>query len=299
MNKIVLTADSGICAIEKENTKIIPAQIISSNGISFPDDGRVSNEEILDSMKSGITFKTSSPLMGDYEDNFQSILESGKDVIHLSMSSGISEGSVNASNIIANDLNSEYKNKVYVIDSLTGASGGTLFFELAYQKIINSNLPTQDIVKELNELKKRIKTFFYVPNIDGFIKSGRDKTSFHLKDSVLNATSYFAKMASFKFRVDFHESGDLYLKKIFRSTEVKGMEKMVMDIVNEKTINTYDKRFAVIGNLHSNKVNMEKLREYLLSFKYFENVINKDIGSVVAPYGCNDLCGLALLKKKQ
>lgn len=299
MNKIILTADSGICAMKKENTKIIPAQIISSNGSYFPDDGKVSNEEILKNMENGITFKTSSPLMGDYEVTFRPILESGKDVIHLSMSSGISEGSVNAANIMAEELNREYENKVYVVDSHTGASGGTLFFELAYQKIINSNIPTQDIVKRLNELKKRIKTHFYVPNIDGFIRSGRDKTSSHLKDSVLSATSHLAKMASFKFRVDFHESGDLYLKKLFRSTEVKGMKKMVVDIVNEKNINTYDKRLAVIGNLHSDKVDIEKIREYLLSFKYFENVINKDIGAVVAPYGCNDLCGIALLKKKQ
>lgn len=299
MNKITLTADSGICAIPKEDTKIIPAQIIPSIGDSFPDNGYLTNEEILKRMQTGISFKTSSPLIGDYEDAFIPILEQGNDIIHLSMSSGISEGSLNASNTIANILNNEYKNKVYIIDSLTGASGGTLLFELAYKEIINSNLPTEKIVEKLNELKTKIKTSFYVPNIDGFIRSGRNKTSSHLKDSALNATSYIAKAASFKFRVNFHENGDLYLKKIFRSNDSQGMEKMTMDIVNEKNINTYEKDLAVIGNLHQDKVNMEKIKEYLLSFKYFTNVIIKDIGAVVAPYGCNDLCGIALVKKRQ
>ena len=40
-------------------------------------------------------------------------LEQGKDVIHLSVGSGVSQGSVNGAHLIANQLNSEYKNKVY------------------------------------------------------------------------------------------------------------------------------------------------------------------------------------------
>ena len=31
--------------------------------------------------------------------------------------------------------------------------------------------------------------------------------------------------------------------------------------------------------------------------KYFDNIIESDIGSVIAAYGCNDLCGIALMKK--
>jgi len=126
MNKCVLTADSGICSINKEDSIIIPAQVVSSNGDTFPDDGNISNKEILENTKKGIIYKTSSPLLGDYENTFRKILEDGKDAIHLSMSSGISSGSVNGANIIARDLNDKYQNKVYVIDSLSGATGETL-----------------------------------------------------------------------------------------------------------------------------------------------------------------------------
>ena len=296
MKNIVLTTDSGMCALKKEDSIIIPAQIVCSDGKSFEDNGQISNKQILNDMEKGLIYKTSSPLLGEFENTFKSILERGKDVIHLSMSSGISEGSVNGANLIANELNEEYENKVYVIDSLTGATGGTLFYELAYNELINSNLPTDKLVEKLKKLRKLIKTSFYVPNIDGYRRSGRDKTSSHLKDGVLAVTSRLAKLASFKFRVDFHEDGELFLKKMFRSTHTSGMEKMVSEIVNDKTIENFDPRFVAVGNLY-NKVDMEKIKEYLRSFKYFDNIIEREIGSVVAAYGCNDLCGLSIMKK--
>ena len=297
MNKTVITTDSGMCAVKKEDTIIIPAQVVSSDGNSYYDNGEISNKKILEDMDKDIIYKTSSPLFGDVENTFKSILKQGKDVIHLSMSKGISEGSVNGANAIANELNEEFENKVYVVDSLTGATGGTLFYELAYQELLNSNLPTKKLVEKLNELKKYIKTSFYVPNIDGYIRSGRDKTNSHLKESIFKTTSKLAKMASFKFRVDFHENGDLFLKKVFRSPQNTGMEKMVSDIVNKNNIEDFDPRFVAVGNLYKDKVDMEKVKDYLVSLNYFDKIIEKDIGSVVAAYGCNDLCGISLMTK--
>ena len=299
MKNMILTTDSGICAIKKADSVVIPAQLISSNGNTIPDDGQISNEKILKDMKDGIVYKTASPLLGDYEYTFRSILEKGKDVIHLSMSSGISEGSINSANLVANELNDEYKNQVYIIDSLTGATGGTLLYELAYKIILNNKFSTEQVVTYLNELKTRIQTSFYVPNAEGYIRSGRDKTSSHVVDNALIAATKLVKAAAFKFRVDFHESGDLQFKKIFRSSDQNGMEKMVKDIVNDKTIENYDPILVVVGNLYKDKVDMDKIKDYLLSFNYFKGIIEEEIGSVVAAYGCNDLCGIALVKKHQ
>ncbi len=289
-----ITVDSGICARKNEKTIIIPAQIVASDGTTYCDNGReITNKQMLDDSLN--CYRTSSPLLGDYEDIFRSILDEGEDVIHLSMSSGISEGSVNAATMMANDLNAEYENKVYVIDSLTGATGGTLFYELAYQKLISGEFSTQEMVEYLEELKHHIQTSFYVPNAEGYIRSGRDKSKY-----VRNALTWSAKIASLaalKFRVDFNEDGNLFFKKMFRSQAKSGMLNMIRDIVNKDTIEAYDKRLAVVGNLYQDKVDMNELVDYLKSFDYFDDVINHEIGSVVAAYGCHDLCGIALVKK--
>ena len=229
MSNLVLTTDSAMCVLEKNDSIIIPTQIIDNKGNSYYDNIDINNKKILEDMKKGIIYKTSSPLLGDFENTFRSILEKGKDVVHLSVGSGVSQGSVNGANIIANQLNSEYDNKIYVVDSLTGATGGTLLYELAYQELIKSNLPTEKLVEKLNQLKKQVKASFYVPNIDGYIRSGRDKTKSNLKNSVLSTTSKLAKMACFKFRVEVNDKGHLFLKKFFRATEEKGMIKMVME----------------------------------------------------------------------
>ena len=297
MNNIILTTDSGMCCIKKYDTKIIPAQLVCSDGNTYKDNGKISNLKILNDMNNGLIYKTASPLLGDFEKTFREILENKKDVIHLSMSSGISEGSFNSANLIANDLNDDYENKIYVIDSLTGATGGTLFYELAYQELINNNLPTDKLVHKLNELKLKLLTAFYVPNADGYIRSGRDKTNSNLKNKVLSSTSQIMKLASLKFRVDFNEKGNLHFKNIFRSNQQNGMLKMVKEIVNENTINEFNPSLVAIGNLQKEKVNLEIIKEYLNSFKYFNNIIEQDIGSVIAAYGCNDLCGISLIKK--
>ena len=291
--KTVLTVDSGICPILRKDTVVIPAQVISDMMDTYRDNGKeISNQEMLES---GNRYHTSAPLMGDFEETFRRLLSSGVDVVHLSMSSGISEGSVNISQLVANLCNEEYSNQVYVVDSLTGATGGTLLYELIYRKLLTSNLSGKELCSALESLKKRIQTSFYVPDASGYVQSGRDRSSSHLVDHALSWSTRLANLTSLKFRVDFHENGDLYLKKIFRSSSRNGMLQMVKDIVNDRTMDSYDSQLAVIGNLYQKDVDMEEIKTYLT--QYFDQVLEQEIGAVVAAYGCPDLCGLALVKK--
>lgn len=291
--KTVLTVDSGICPIAREDTIVIPAQVISSSMDTYRDNGKeISNREMLES---GNRYHTSAPLMGDFEETFRRLLSSGVDVVHLSMSSGISEGSVNISQLVADICNEEYTNQVYVVDSLTGATGGTLLYEVIYQQLLTSNLSAKELCSALEKLKKKIQTSFYVPDASGYVQSGRDRSSSHLVDHALSWSTRLANLTSLKFRVDFHENGDLYLKKIFRSSSKNGMLQMVKDIVNDETIKNYDLQRVVVGNLYPKDVDMEVVKSYLS--QYFDQVLEREIGAVVAAYGCPDLCGLALVKK--
>lgn len=299
MNKdIVLTTDSGMCPNDIDSNLIIPDQITCSNGEAYLDNKKdITTDYILcDKMN---TYKTAAPLLIDYERVFSKILDDKRDIIHLSLGGGISSSSVNNANLVANEMNQEYENKVYVIDSCTGSVGGTCYYEACYQRLINSNLSSNELKNELERLKYQVKTSFYVPDATGFLNSGRDKSKkYSFSHGVLNLSSSLLKKTAFKFRVDFHDNGDLYLKKIFRSTSKKGMLDMTKDIVNSNTIYEYEPDFCVIGDLHETNVDMQELEEYLMSLNYFNKVIHSDVGNVVAPYGCDDLCGISLIKKK-
>lgn len=292
MQKVVITTDSGMCPIDESN--MISGQIIDDLGNSYRDIKEISSREIIES---GKIFRTSSPLMGDYEDKFVECLEEKKDVIHLSMSSGISEGSFNSANLMANMLKDEYENKIYVIDSLTGATGGTLLNEVA-TNLARLSLSSEDIVDVLNKLKKRLETSFYVPNPTGFIRSGRNKSESCIKEKALLIGLKTALKAGLKFRVDINEEGNLYTKRILQGGTSNEIFKLVKTIINNDNKELYDPNYIVVGNLLQEKLDMEKLRSYIRNLNYFKNIIDKDINGVVATYGCADLCGISLVKKK-
>ena len=294
MNKIIITTDSGIDPIDEKN--MIPLQIIKNDKETYKDIVEISPKEILNGLKDGDMFKTSSPIITDYQDKFEEELENGNDIIHLSLGSGISEGSVNASNLVANMLNEDYDNQVYVIDTLTGATGGTLINEIA-NEYVKKDYPIKEIIKKLNEIKTKIKTSFYVPNPEGFIRSGRNKSDLCLKDKALLLSTKLAKKAGIKFRVDINDEGNLYTHSIVRENKKLGMLKMVKNIINDNTIDLYDSNYVVIGNILEKDVSMEEINNYLKGFNYFKNIINKNINGVVAAYGSEDLCGISLIKK--
>lgn len=296
---IVLTTDSGMCPSKEYNPIIIPDQITRSDGKYFVDNDKdITTDFILKDENN--TYRTSAPLLTDYTETFVKLLEDGNDIIHLSLGSGISSSSVNNANLIANELNNNYENKVYVIDSCTGSVGGTCYYEACYQELINNKYAdVSELKNKLEQLKNRIKTSFYVPDPTGYLRSGRDSSSkYSFSQSVLSLSSSILKKVSFKFRVDFYENGDLYLKKIFRSSNKNGMLDMTKTIVNNDTLSEFENDFCAIGNLHQKYVDMKVLEDYLLSLNYFKRIVHSNVGNVVAPYGCDDLCGLSLVKKK-
>ena len=79
--------------------------------------------ELYRRMLSGEEVKTSQVSIGEYADFFRKMFEEGKDILHLTLSSGIS-GSYNSACIAAEQVKEEYPNrKIYVVDSLAASSG--------------------------------------------------------------------------------------------------------------------------------------------------------------------------------
>lgn len=294
MNKIVITTDSGIDPIHEET--MIPGQIVENEIKSYQDMKEITPKEILEKIKIGSNFKTSSPIIGDYEKMFIPYLEDQYDIIHLSMSSGISEGSVNSANLMATIFNDEYENKIHVIDTLNGATGGTLLEQFA-NDLVKDGYQTSEIVEKLQQVKTKLQTSFYVPNPEGFIRSGRNKSEMCFKDKALLMGVKTALVTGIKFRVDFNPEGNLYTKGFIRSQTKSGMLKMVKQIIDEKNKELYDSKYVVVGTLNENQVKMEEIISYLNQLNYFGHVIRQDINGVVAAYGSDDLCGISLVKK--
>lgn len=291
MNKVIITADSGVNPIKKDEN-IIPALINSSSGITY-NDGEISNKEILERSKKGEIFKTSSPTLGSFEDVFKRNLNDNKEIIHLCMSSGISSGSYQGALTMKNILD-ENDEKISIFDTLQGGQGGTILYEVA-TNLAKKGIERKEIIKILTDIRDRMITSFLVPNPEGFIRSGRDKSHLKKLDQLKLTYVKFKVRAGFKFKVNM-ENGNLYNSGNFKCKD-NIFEPIVKELINEDSINNYDSKYVVIGNVFEKQVDMNKIIQYIKSFNYFENVIRKDPSATVAAYGCDDLCGISLVKK--
>ena len=139
---------------------------------SYPDDlgQSVPFDEFYARMAAGEMTKTSQVNVDEFAAYFEGFLKEGKDILHVSLSSGLS-GSVNSARIAAEDLKSEYPDaKILVIDSLSASRGqGMLLYRTVQERrrsspdietlaaYVRSILQTQChwfIVDDLNHLKR-------------------------------------------------------------------------------------------------------------------------------------------------
>lgn len=288
--KTIITKDSGIDPINEAH--VIPAIVRKDFKLEYKDGIDITSIDVLKGLEEGHIYQTAAPSIEDYDKTFRDALKEGDEVVHLSMSSGISEGSVNTANVMANSVSPE---KISVIDTKTAATGGTLI-DIYAEYLAKEGLSAKEIVKELEEYKKTIQTAFFVPNPIGFLNSGRDKTDESMTMKFKRLGLGALQKLGYKYRVDFNEEGNLNIEGMMRGTSQTKAYEMVQEIVNDDTIEKYDSSTVVLGTVAEGVVDMEALENYLK--KYFNCVVRRDIGSTVAAYGSKDLIGLSLKRKR-
>lgn len=288
--KTIITKDSGIDPVNAAH--VIPAIVRKDFKLEYKDGIDITSTDVLKGLEEGHIYQTAAPSIEDYDKTFREALRCGDEVVHLSMSSGISEGSVNTANVMANSVSPE---KINVIDTKTAATGGTLI-DIYAEYLAKEGLSAKEIVKELEEYKKTIQTAFFVPNPIGFLNSGRDKTDESMTMKFKRLGLGALQKLGYKYRVDFNEEGNLNIKGMMRGISQTKAYEMVQEIVNDDTMEMYDSNTAVLGTVAEGVVDMETLENYLK--KYFNCVVRRDIGATVAAYGSKDLIGLSLKRKK-
>ncbi len=144
------------------------------DGVEYPDDLGVTMplDEFYERLKNGSDSKTSMISVGEYEDYFKSLLETGNDVLHISLSSGIS-GSYRSACTAAEMLKAEFPNQnVYVIDSLAASSGyGLLMDEAA--KMRDTGMSVEELRDWVEKNKLRLHHWFFSSDLTFFVKGGR------------------------------------------------------------------------------------------------------------------------------
>jgi len=123
-------------------------------------------------IKEGAASTTSQPNAEQYMEVWEPILLEGKDVLHISLSSGIS-GAYNSACIARELLNEKYQNnKVTVVDSLAASSGYGLLVTLAAEKK-KSGSTLDECEKWLQDNKLTIHHWFFSTDLTSYYRGGR------------------------------------------------------------------------------------------------------------------------------
>ena len=144
------------------------------DGVSYPDDlgQTIPFDKFYQAMVDGAETRTSQINVEEYAAYFRSFLESGRDVLHVTLSSGIS-GSIQSANIAASALREEFpERKLIIVDSLGAASGyGLLMDKLADLRDEGMDIEALAAWTEQNRLK--LQHWFFSMDLTFFVKGGR------------------------------------------------------------------------------------------------------------------------------
>ena len=123
-------------------------------------------------MVEGAETKTSQINTAEFIDYFTGFLEDGRDILHVSMSSGIS-GTFNAAYAAAEMLKEQYpEQKIIVIDSLAASAGyGLLMCKLAQLRTDGYRL--EELARWAEEHKTEDHHWFLSSDLTFYIKGGR------------------------------------------------------------------------------------------------------------------------------
>ena len=220
--------------------------------------------------------KTSQVNVDDFTEHFENILKEGKDIIHISLSSGLS-GAINSANIAREDLLEKYPDrKIIVIDSL-GACGG-------YGMLVDTLADLRDEGKSIEELAEyamnhrlNIHHWFFTTDLKYLIRGGRVSKTSGFVGGILNICPLL--------NMD-------YEGKLMPRFKIRTKKKVIQAIIDQMVLHADDgldyKGKCFINDAYDNETAHElgkaiEERFSNLKGKIFYNSIGATIGSHTGP----------------
>lgn len=181
-------------------------------------------EELYRRMIAGEDTKTSQVSVGDYEALFEKNLKDGKDILHVTLSSGIS-GTYNSACVARDELKERYPDrKIYVVDSLAASSGYGLLME-TLADLRDSGMGIDELYRWAEENKLKLHHWFFSTDLTFFIKGGRVSKTAGFIGSVMNICPLL--------NVDFEG-------KLIPREKIRTKKKVIARIVEQMEINAQD-----------------------------------------------------------
>ena len=149
------------------------------DGVEYPDDlGKsIPFDEFYRRMANGASTKTSQINVEEFTEYFEPFLKEGKDILHVSLSSGIS-GVFNSASLARNLLMQTYPERtILIVDSLGASSVYGLFMD-RLADLRDEGYSIQELYEWAMKNRLRLNHWFFSTDLTFYIRGGRvSKTS--------------------------------------------------------------------------------------------------------------------------
>ena len=160
---------------------------------------------------------TSQINMTEFMAFFEPFLQEGKDILHISMSSGIS-GTCNSAMNARDELSEKYPDRtIKIVDSLAASSGYGLFFDKLVE-MRDAGQTMEDLYLFAEENKLKLQHWFFSTDLTHFKRGGRISATAATLGNILNLCPLM--------NVDFE--GKLTVRQ-----KVRGKKKVIAEIVDK------------------------------------------------------------------
>ncbi len=159
--------------VEKDELHVIPFHYFLDDEEHVDDFGQTIPYNVFyQKMVDGVMTKTSQVNVEEYVKYFEKILKEGKDILHLTLSGGLS-GTINSANIAKGILAEEYpQRKIIIIDSLAASSGyGLLMHKLASMKANGKSI--EEVANWAEQHKLDVNHWFFSSDLTFYVRGGR------------------------------------------------------------------------------------------------------------------------------
>lgn len=268
--------------LTKNNILVIP-HYYNVEETTYGEEGNLLTiKQFYDEMRNGKKVGTAASNPAVILDKFTNIAKQGKDILHISFSSGLSGGYQNIVNG-ANEVMEEYPDcKIIVIDTLSASLGEGIMLQYAVDAR-TAGKTIEETADDIRELVPHISVQFTVDDLEYLYRGGRLSKTSAVLGSVINLKPVL--------HVD--DEG-----KLVALTKVRGRKKSIAAMLDnmEEKIGSYRNKQIFIGIMHGDcEEDALKVRDMIKEKFGYDRFVIEPIGPSIGAHSGPGTLGLIFL----
>lgn len=274
------TSDFSKDLADRYGITIIPL-FINMDDTFYRDGVDITKEEIFNwSDRTGKAPKTAAPSIEDVVEYFKPYAAKGDEIFYFAISEDMS-ASANVARLAAKELN--YEDNVFVIDTMSLSTGNALLCIKACE-MAKEGYPATTIYNRILDLRSRVRASFVVDTLTYLGRGGRCKA----------ATALIGNVLKLKPKIEVMD-GKMDATKKYRGKNENVINHYVLDM--KADIMKADPSRVFITHTVVEGDSVEKVRKFLESLNYFDEIIETNAGGVISSHCGPGTLGVLYIEK--